>query len=116
MNSLMVVVSIVLALLVTGSALGKFRRSAQVIESLRRVGVKDAQIPVLGALEVAGGLGLVVGLAVQPLAVVAAIGLVVYFAGALLSHLRVKDPVAALAPAAFLLVLSVATLVLELNR
>ncbi|GAA4606969.1 hypothetical protein BJY16_006091 [Actinoplanes octamycinicus] len=43
----------------------------------------------LGAILAAGALGLLAGFAVPPLGTVAAAGLVVYFVGALIAHLRV---------------------------
>ena len=46
-------------------------------------------VPVLGSLLAAGTAGLLAGFAVRPLGVLAAAGLVVYFSGALVAHLRV---------------------------
>jgi len=46
-------------------------------------------VPVLGALLAAGSLGLVAGFAVPLLGTLAAAGLVLYFLGALVAHLRV---------------------------
>ena len=46
-------------------------------------------VPVLGALLAAGSLGLLIGFAVPLLQTAAAAGLVLYFAGALVAHLRV---------------------------
>jgi hypothetical protein len=46
-------------------------------------------VPVLGVLLAAGSLGLLAGLAVPLLGALAAAGLVLYFLGALIAHLRV---------------------------
>jgi len=46
-------------------------------------------VPVLGMLLAAGSLGLVAGFAVPLLGTLAAVGLVLYFVGALVAHLRV---------------------------
>lgn len=46
-------------------------------------------VPVLGVLLAAGSLGLVAGFAVPLVGTLAAAGLVLYFAGALVAHLRV---------------------------
>ena len=46
-------------------------------------------VPVLGVLLAAGSLGLVAGFAVPLLGTLAAAGLVLYFVGALVAHLRV---------------------------
>ena len=45
--------------------------------------------PMLGTLLAAGSLGLLAGLAVPLLGTLAAVGLVLYFIGALIAHLRV---------------------------
>jgi hypothetical protein len=44
------------------------------------------------------------------------VGLVLYFAGAVVAHLRIKDNVATLAPAFVLFAISVGTLVLQIGR
>jgi len=46
-------------------------------------------VPVLGVLLAAGSLGLAAGFAVPLLGTLAAVGLVLYFLGALIAHLRV---------------------------
>ncbi|GAA2547945.1 hypothetical protein GCM10010435_16600 [Winogradskya consettensis] len=46
-------------------------------------------VPILGAFLAAGTLGLLAGLALPLLGTLAAIGLVLYFTGALIAHLRV---------------------------
>ena len=51
--------------------------------------VPRSWVPVLGALLAAGSLGLLAGFAVPPLGILAAAGLVLYFVGALIAHLRV---------------------------
>ncbi|WP_306371113.1 DoxX family protein [Nocardiopsis sp. CC223A] len=55
------------------------------------LGVPHTWIPVLGALLGAGALGLLVGPAVPVVGLAAAAGLVLYFVGALVAHLRVGD-------------------------
>ncbi|SIM59956.1 DoxX family protein [Micromonospora cremea] len=51
--------------------------------------VPRSWLPVLGMLLAAGSLGLLAGLAVPLLGTLAAVGLVLYFLGALVAHLRV---------------------------
>jgi hypothetical protein len=46
-------------------------------------------VPMLGSLLAAGSLGLLAGFSVPPLGTLAAAGLVLYFVGALIAHLRV---------------------------
>ncbi|KOU69598.1 hypothetical protein ADK61_37405 [Streptomyces sp. XY66] len=63
-------------------------------------------------LKAAGAVGLVAGLWVTPLGVAAAVGVTLYFVGAVVSHLRVKDY--ELAPAAVLALVAAAALVLRI--
>lgn len=106
-----VIVSLLLAVALAGSAAGKLTGNKQAIAVVRGVGVKEAQIPVLAYLEIAGAVGLLIGLFWAPLGIVAAVGVVLYFAGAVAAHLRVgrKDYL----PAAGLLVLAIITLIVR---
>ena len=107
------IVSIVLALALTFSAVGKLSKNPSVVEQMGGVGVSAKQIPVLAYLELAGALGLVVGLFWWPIGVAAAIGVIAYFLGAVIAHLRVKD-FSGIGPAAFLALVATAALVLRL--
>lgn len=106
-------VSIFLAVSLTFSAIGKLTKNEKVIPIMESVGVPADKIPVLAYLEIAGAIGLIAGLFWWPIGVAAAIGVVLYFVGAVVAHLRVKDT-AGIAPAAFLTVVAVAALVLRL--
>ena len=74
------------------------------------VGVPLRLLPVLAALEIAGAVGILAGLAVEWLGVAAATGLVV---GAVIGHLRVRDTKGAAQPVVPLL-LSIVVRVLRL--
>ncbi|MGI5459613.1 DoxX family protein [Streptomyces sp. CA-249302] len=63
---------------------------------------------VVGALEVAGAAGLLLGLTWTPLGVAAATGLALLMAGAAVAHLRHGDPPARAVPAAVLALITVA--------
>jgi hypothetical protein len=56
-----------------------------------RVQVSRAWMVPLGTLLAAGAVGLLTGFAVPALGMAAAIGLVLYFIGAVTAHLRVRD-------------------------
>ena len=86
------VVSVLLAVVLAGSALGKLRQDRRAVAPLTAVGVPPAWFPRLALAELAGAVGLVVGLFVWPIGVAAAIGVVAYFVGAVLTHVRAKDP------------------------
>src|SRR5437879_2380298 len=63
-------------------------------------------LPLLAACEFAGAVGRVVGIWWPLIGIAAGIGLVLYFVGAIVFHLRVGD-VKGIGPAAFMLVTSV---------
>src|SRR3954469_20134342 len=75
-------------------------------------GIPRRFVPVLGGLLTAGTLGLLAGFAVPPVGLLAAGGLVLYFVGALIAHLRVGSR-KLVGPAVFLAVES-ATLIVSL--
>ena len=64
-------------------------------------------------LELAGAAGILLGLWLEPLGVVAAAALVAYFVGAVVGHLRVRDTKGLIMPA-LPLVFSIAVLALRL--
>jgi uncharacterized membrane protein YphA (DoxX/SURF4 family) len=94
------------------SATGKLARQEAQMTTLRRVGFPDDKVWLLAAAEIAGGIGLVAGLFWWPLGLAAAAGVIAYFLGAIIAHLREHDrritaPVALLVFAAAALVLRV---------
>ena len=110
----LVITTAVLGLIAVNSAVMKLRRNEQVVGVIHEtVGVPMRFLPVLAALEIAGAIGIVAGLWIEPLGIAAAAGLVAYFVGAVLSHLRVKDT-KGLAMPLVPLALSVAVLVLRI--
>jgi uncharacterized membrane protein YphA (DoxX/SURF4 family) len=116
MKIAMIITTSFLTLMVLVSAAGKLRKMPSVVEVMTHVGVKENQIPLLALIEIAGGVGLLIGFATSLLGRLAAGGLVLYFLGAVIAHLRVKDSVKDYAPAAFLFAVSVLTLVLQIER
>jgi hypothetical protein len=106
------IVSILFAALLVVSATGKIRHDKAQLATLEKVGATRL-IPLLATAELAAAAGLAVGLAWWPLAVAAGAGVVLYFLGAIGSHLRVGDRAGILPPVVLLLV-AVATLVLRL--
>jgi uncharacterized membrane protein YphA (DoxX/SURF4 family) len=111
----LVVLTVLLAVLALNSAAMKLRRDEQILASISgTVGVPERQLPVLAGLEIAGAAGILIGLWLEPLGIAAAIGLVAYFVGALVGHVRVGDTKGAAAPMVPL-VLAIAVLVLRLQ-
>ena len=110
----LVVLTVLLAAISLNSAVMKLRKNEQVLASIHgTVGVPIRQLPVLAGLEIAGAAGILIGLWLEPLGIAAAIGLVAYFLGAMIGHLRVGDTKGVAMPV-LPLVLSIAVLVLRL--
>ena len=107
------VVTIVVAAMAAFSGLGKMRRDPKILHAVHEVvGVPLKYFPHLAACEFAGALGLVLGIWWPYLGIAAGIGLVVYFVGAIVSHVRMGDG-KGIGPAAFMLIISVAALALR---
>jgi hypothetical protein len=85
------IVGIVLALMLLFSASAKLTRNQQLVDGLTAIGVPLGMLPFLAACEIAGAVGLVIGLWWAPLGIAAAVGVVLYFVGAVGAHLRKSD-------------------------
>jgi uncharacterized membrane protein YphA (DoxX/SURF4 family) len=108
------VITILLAAMAMFSGIGKVRRDPRIVQAIHEVvGVPLKYFPLLAACEFAGALGVVLGIWWPLLGVAAGIGLVIYFVGASVSHLRVGD-VKGIGPAAFMLVVAAAALALRI--
>jgi hypothetical protein len=106
---------VVASVLVAGLALSAFgfiTRDEKITANVVKVGVPESWLPRLGALKAAGAAGLLVGLWIPLIGVAAAGGLVLYFLGAGIAHLRAKDY--AMAPIVVICLLTVAALTLRL--
>jgi hypothetical protein len=94
------------------SATLDFIRYKQILINMARVGVPESWITMLGVLKAAGAIGLLVGIGVPVIGTAAAIGLVLFFVGAIVTHLRARDYSFGLA--VVFLVVAAAALVLRL--
>lgn len=113
MHTAYLVITILFALMVSFSGVGKVRRDPRQVKVVHEtVGVPLKYFPILAACEFAGAVGLLVGIWWPSIGIAAGIGLVVYFVGAVVSHLRVGD-IKGIGPAAFMLVLAAGTLALR---
>ena len=108
-----VVVTLMAVAASTFVAIANFMRLEFVLVTAAKVGVPESWIAMLGTLNAAAALGLLLGLiGVAPIGTAAAIGLILYFVAAIITHLRVCDY--SIGPAAAFLLLAVAALVLGL--
>src|SRR5437764_15452017 len=73
------------------SATLDFIRFEQVLINMAKAGVPQSWITMLGILKAAGAAGLLIGIALPLIGVVAAIGLSLFFVGAIITHLRAHD-------------------------
>ncbi|MBV9515619.1 MAG: DoxX family protein [Mycobacteriaceae bacterium] len=111
-----VVVTIVLALLFAFSSSIKLLGAPQSLAIRDHLGVTPMLWRVIGVLELAGVVGVLVGLLWRPIGVAAAIGLALLSVGAVAFHLRASDRWVKTAPAAVAVVLAVAAAVLQTPR
>jgi len=115
MHTAYLVVTLVFALLVAYSGVGKIRRDPIPMKVVHEtIGIPLKYFPMLAACEFAGAAGLVVGIWWPSVGIAAGIGLVLYFVGAIVSHLLVGD-VKGVGPAAFLLLVAAGVLALRVT-
>ena len=109
MHTAYLVITPLFAIMVAFSGLGKIRGDPRIVKVIHEtVGVPLRYLPLLAACEFAGAIGLVLGIWWPPLGG----GLVLYFVGAVVSHLRVGD-FKGIGPATFMLVVAAGALALR---
>jgi hypothetical protein len=108
-----VLVSVVLALLFMATAAGKLTGHAASVAFRDHLAIPAARWQQIGLLEVAGAFGVLIGLALRPLGIAAAAGLVLLSLGAVATHVRAGDKPAAALPGVAALALAAAALVLQ---
>jgi hypothetical protein len=106
------IVGVLLAVALLGSASAQLARNKVIVANMTNLGVPLTSIPWLASCLIAGSAGLVIGLWYAPLGIAAAIGVVLYFIGANIAHLRKGDIKGTPAPLVFL-VLAVVALALR---
>ncbi|MET8750100.1 DoxX family protein [Streptomyces sp. NPDC004667] len=90
MSTTATVVTLIAAFMAGFSGASVFLRAAFVVEPLAQYGVPRRIWNLLGAAKTAGAVGLLVGFAVPAIGIAAAIGLVLYFTGAVITVLRAR--------------------------
>lgn len=108
-------ITLIVAAMVALSGIMKILRDPRTVRPINEiVGVPLSYFPLLAACEFAGALGLVLGIFWPWLGVVAGVGLVLYFMGAIVAHLRVGD-FKGIGPAAFMFVAAIIALTFRLH-
>jgi uncharacterized membrane protein YphA (DoxX/SURF4 family) len=108
------VLSCLLAALFLFSGARKVAGGESVVTEAAHLGVPIGWYRTIGVAEAAGTAGLLIGLVWAPLGIAAAAALAALMLGAVVTHLRVNDPVAQWTPAAVIAVLSAAALILRI--
>lgn len=108
------VLSSLLALVFLGAGSSKVAKVKMQRDNAEHLGFSIGAYQRIGALQIAGAIGLAVGLWVVPLGVAAALGLTLMMIGAITCHVRAKDKPAMFAPALVLAVLAALALSLRL--
>lgn len=106
----LVATTVLLALLLLAAAGGVARRTTDAMQLLDRIGASRLA-PVVIVADLAGAVGLLVGLVIEPIGIAAAAGVLAYLLVAVGFHLRAGDR--NLTAAAIGTTLAVATLVLR---
>ncbi len=116
MHTAYLVITLTTAVVTAGIAVADLIPAGFVLANSAEVGVPRSWLPPLAALKLAGALGLAVGLlGLRTLGIAAAVGLVLFFAGAVITHLRARVLYNLAFPGAYLC-LSAATLALMIAR
>jgi hypothetical protein len=108
-----VVLSGLLAFVFGAGAVGKLTRMKSQVDNATKLKITWSRYRLIAAPEAAGAVGLLTGLAVWPLGVAAAIGLVALMGGALAFRIRIRDAVPFLFGDAAIMVLAGVTAVLR---
>jgi len=112
----LIIFGALLAFAAIGSAISKLVKVPDVMTAMASVGVKPNQVPLLALLEIAGGVGVIVGIWKPALGALASICLIGYFAGALTAHMKKKHKVADYGAALGIFIIAVITTYLQLQR
>jgi hypothetical protein len=85
------VVAILLSVGLVMSGGLKLAKTPRIVECIGGLGVPLSLFPVLAALEIAAAAGLIIGLWFAPLGIAAGVGVILYFTGAVITHLRAHN-------------------------
>jgi uncharacterized membrane protein len=110
MNVASAALAVLLALFFLALGTAKILAVAPMRALAAKVGFSTGAYRLIGALEVAGAVGLLVGLVRPPLGLLAATGLLLLLAGAVVTHLRNRHGPRELAPAVVTALLTAAYL------
>lgn len=90
MHSAYLIVIVLAAVANIYAGICDFTRPNWMLANIKRLKVEERWLPTLGVLKLLGGLGLLAGISVPQIGVVAAAGLVFYFVGAVVTVMRAR--------------------------
>ena len=105
----------VLAFVFLGASVGKLTQAQAQVGTAERLHIPWAHYRLIGIPELAASVGLVVGMAIAPLGVAAAIGLAMLMSGAAAMRLRAGDAAAYVVGDSVFLVAAVVTAILRIT-
>ena len=105
-----------LAFAAIGSAVAKLVKVSDVMASMASVGVKPQQVPLLALLEIAGGIGLILGIWNKNLGLLSSFALALYFLGAIGAHIKAKSKIADAGAAIGIFAIALFTIFFQLKR
>jgi hypothetical protein len=108
--------SLLLALACLGPAAAKLAGAPAVRESAAHFGIPWNRYRLISVPEMAAAIGVLAGLRVHALGVVAACGMAILLIGALIAHRRAGDSIAAMAPALAAVAVTAGYLAVALTR
>lgn len=109
-----IVVTLITIAANTGMVVADLTKSKMVLANGAEVGVRASWIPMLATLKAAGAAGLLLGLlGLRPIGIAAAVGLTLFFIGAVAAHVRARVFYNLAFPGGYL-ALAVASLVLAI--
>jgi hypothetical protein len=113
MSTITAVVTVLLAAILAAAAIRKLTHRQDVVAAYAKVGVPEERLNHLAFTLLLGAAGLLLGLAWTPLGVAAAGGVILYFALAIVAHVR-HDDVANLPTPLAIEAMAVAALALQI--
>lgn len=91
MDTAYIAVTLIAAAMNTYAAYVDFSGAAWILDNMTKYGVPHSWLFLLGVLKAAGAVGLLIGIAVPVIGSAAAIGLVAYFTGAIVTVIRARS-------------------------
>jgi uncharacterized membrane protein YphA (DoxX/SURF4 family) len=111
MSTLSAILAAVLGVAFLGAGITKLTRQQKMVDNFERWGFASSVMIATGAVELLAAVLLLVGIAVNAVAITGALLVLFVMTGALMTHTRAKDPFAAFVPPFVLLALAVVLLV-----